>query len=352
MSTPGVEQADTRTVEDATLLVAMASESDRRQVGEWLSGRYAVQPLRPERLAHAEGDVLLVGGSTLQKHRQVVADRKQKEQPVLLPVLLLTSADNLSLARHRLAETVDDLVTKPVRRAELEARVEVLLRTRRMSLELERRRAQARSELEQATAELSGALEEVESSHTGLLKALAGALDLRNVETQEHCRRVAGIARRLAEAAGLEGEELDRIWRGGLLHDIGKIGIPDAILLKPSSLSQAERALVEEHPEYGEELLSDIPFLEKEARIVRFHHERWDGEGYPDRLAGEDIPLGARIFALADTYDAMTSDRPYRSALPTETAAQEIRDEAGSQFDPNLVEVFDWLWKKEMDIAG
>jgi putative nucleotidyltransferase with HDIG domain len=138
----------------------------------------------------------------------------------------------------------------------------------------------------------------------------------------------------------ISGAELATLRRGALLHDIGKIGVPDNVLRKPTALSEGEWAVMKRHPEFGAQIISGIPFLEDVARIVRHHHERWDGMGYPDGLRGDRIPLGARIFAVGDSFDAMTSDRPYRRGLLIDAAREEIRRCANSQFDPAVVTAF------------
>jgi len=170
----------------------------------------------------------------------------------------------------------------------------------------------------------------------GLVRALA----VRDVETEAHSRRVAAWTLMLAQHMGLPREDWPRAELGGLLHDIGKIGIPDAILRKPGKLSEAEWVEMRRHPELGCTILSGIPALADASDIVRSHHERWDGKGYPDALAGDAIPLHARIFALVDTYDAMTSDRPYRKGLPHSAAVEATRTGASHQFDPRVVETF------------
>lgn len=180
----------------------------------------------------------------------------------------------------------------------------------------------------------------IDSEHQAFAEALAAALDLRERETGLHSKRVAChtlvLARRLTD----DREELRQTYWGALLHDIGKIGIPDAILLKPGPLTQAEQALMRTHAEKGYAILAGIPFLRVAAQIVLSHEERFDGSGYPRGLAREAIPLGARLFAVVDTLDAMTSDRPYRRSLPFDAAKAEIRRCAGTQFDPLAVEAF------------
>lgn len=170
----------------------------------------------------------------------------------------------------------------------------------------------------------------------GLVRALA----LRDVETEAHSRRVAAWTLMLVQRMGLPKEDWLRAELGGLLHDIGKIGVPDAILRKPAKLTEEEWVEMRRHPGLGCTILSGIPALAAACDIVRSHHERWDGGGYPDRLSGEAIPPHARVFALVDTYDAMTSDRPYRKGLSHSASVEVIRSEAGRQFDPQVVAAF------------
>jgi len=173
------------------------------------------------------------------------------------------------------------------------------------------------------------------------LEAFAKAIDARDPYTAGHSQRVTAYTLVLARQSGEYGTEFETIRRGGLLHDIGKVGVPDAVLLKPGALDAAERALIEAHPVIGYEMLVSLPFLGASLPSVRGHHERWDGKGYPDRLGGTDIHPHARIMAVADSYDAMTSARPYRPALPTAEAARRLRVDSGAQFDPAAIELFD-----------
>lgn len=172
------------------------------------------------------------------------------------------------------------------------------------------------------------------------IQALAAAVDAKDSYTQGHSQRVAEYSSALAKHIGMSKEEVDLVYTTGTLHDVGKIGVPDAILRKPSRLDDDERAVMETHPALGEVIVRKIPQLVQTLPGVRHHHERWDGKGYPDRLSGEEIPRLARLLALADTYDAMTSDRPYRKGLPIETALAEITRGAGTQFDPALAPAF------------
>ena len=202
------------------------------------------------------------------------------------------------------------------------------------------------TELRQINEQLDG---EVQRRTTDLLSGLLNALDLRDTETQWHSRRVALYSRRLAEELGLTDDEQLAVERGALLHDLGKIGVSDTILLKPGKLTEEEWEEMRRHTQYGYQMLENIDFLGQARLLVRSHHERWDGKGYPDGLSDVDIYIGARIFAVIDTYDAMTSDRPYRKALPPEVARQEIIKHRGSQFDPDCVDAFLRIPQQELE---
>ncbi|MBI3958580.1 MAG: HD domain-containing protein [Chloroflexi bacterium] len=200
--------------------------------------------------------------------------------------------------------------------------------------------------LETLASQLAPAIEnarlfrDLGAAYDHTLDALVAALDARDKETEGHSRRVVLFTLALARRMGIPENELAVLRRGALLHDIGKIGVPDAILLKPGPLTDEERAIMRNHPEWGRRILAGIPFLEGAAEIVCAHQERWDGAGYPLGLAGSAIPLGARIFAVADTLDAITSDRPYRAGQPYSFARQEILAGSGTQFDPAVVDAF------------
>ncbi|NVN92547.1 MAG: PAS domain S-box protein [Desulfuromonadales bacterium] len=177
-------------------------------------------------------------------------------------------------------------------------------------------------------------------AYDSTLEGWSRALDLRDKETEGHSRRVTELTVRLAMALGIRDADLIHAWRGAMLHDIGKMGIPDSILLKPGPLDELERAIMEKHPVYAFKLLSPIEFLQQALNIPYCHHEKWDGSGYPRKLSGEQIPFAARIFAIVDVWDALCSDRPYRPAWPREKSINYILQQAGKQFDPQVVEVF------------
>jgi putative nucleotidyltransferase with HDIG domain len=190
---------------------------------------------------------------------------------------------------------------------------------------------------------------DLERSYDITLEALGDALDLKDAETEGHSKRVTAFTIAIARAMGLSGDKIRVIARGAFLHDIGKMAIPDAILRKPGALTEAETEIMREHCFRGYQMLKKIPFLSEASEIVYSHQERFDGTGYPRGLSGQNIPLGARIFSIADTLDAITSDRPYRAAQTIQVAREEVERFSGRQFDPEVVRVFmempDTIWE-------
>ncbi|NPB09016.1 MAG: response regulator [Thermodesulfobacteria bacterium] len=184
------------------------------------------------------------------------------------------------------------------------------------------------------------------------LRALVKTLEAKDPYTKEHSERVTQIALLIGKEMGLSNDELESLKVAGHLHDIGKVGIKDYILLKPGRLTPEEYEIIKKHPLIGAEIVGYIGLLRQEVEIIKHHHERWDGRGYPDGLAGEDIPLLARVLAVADTYDAMTSVRPYRPPLPREAAVEEILRHAGTQFDPEVAEAFVRVWQEDKSLSG
>ena len=220
-------------------------------------------------------------------------------------------------------------------------------KTRENVLRLER----SNERLQHAYVEIKDMSEELKDAYTGTLESLVTALDVRDQETRGHSVRVATHSLDMAKMLGIkDDEELLTVYRGALMHDVGKIGVPDAILLKPAKLTEEEWEFMRRHPALGYRILAQVPYLRPAAKIVLAHHERWDGDGYPRRLKEEDIPLGARIFAICDTYDAIISDRPYRKGQSPDQALTEILRCAGTQFDPKVVEAFEAAfprWREE-----
>jgi len=182
--------------------------------------------------------------------------------------------------------------------------------------------------------------DDLKEAYDKTLEGWALALELRDRETEGHTQRVKDLTLLLAEKFGIDAEEREHIKRGALLHDIGKMAIPDSVLLKPGKLTLAERKFMELHPEFARDMLENIDFLLPAMEIPYYHHEKWDGSGYPKNLKGEEIPLAARIFAVVDVWDALTSERPYRSPVAPEEVRRIIREKSGSHFDPKIVDAF------------
>jgi ribonuclease P protein subunit RPR2 len=214
----------------------------------------------------------------------------------------------------------------------------------------EREAAEKERQLERYAADLRETFkrerarsQELRSSYTATVSALSNAVEARDAYTGAHAERVAAYGIEIAGAAGLPAADMPRLKFGFLLHDVGKVAIPDAILYKPEALTDEERALMEQHPLIGAQIVGRIEFLSGAVEVVRWHHERWDGRGYPDGLAADEIPLPARVFAVADVLDALTTDRPYRPASSFAVAREMITAESGTQFDPRVVEAFNTI---------
>jgi putative nucleotidyltransferase with HDIG domain len=254
--------------------------------------------------------------------------------------LMATGEADVRTGVEAMKKGASDYLVKPFQLEEVISRVQQALEKKRLELEVASYRRHLEEMVEQRTRQLQAALKRVELTYDETLEALGAALDLRDDETAGHSRRVSRYCLAMAKTMGCSSEQLKHLARGAYLHDIGKIGIPDAILLKGGKLTPEQMAIMQSHARVGYELVSRIAFLAPAAEIVLTHHERFDGTGYPQGLREEEIPLGARIFVVADTLDAMTSDRPYRQALPFSAAQAEIIRESGRQFDPEVVRVF------------
>ena len=273
-------------------------------------GRDAIRAAAGERPDLVLLDIGLPGMNGLDVCRRLRADPRT----IALPIILVTGQTASRDVVAGLDAGADDFVRKPYDAAELMARVRSVLRLARV------------------TAEMVGA--------HGVIAALANAVEAKDATTELHCQRLAGLAHQLGMQIGLEPAALKGLVFGAILHDIGKIGVSDAILTKPGPLTPEEWAEMRQHPLIGERICEPLAAAAQFAPIVRHHHERWDGNGYPDGLRGEAIPLGARIVGLVDAYDVIVSDRPYRAARNPADAITEIHGEAGRQFDPALVKLF------------
>ena len=269
-------------------------------------------------------DVMMPGMTGFEVCQRIRSDPQIAE----IPIIILTALDDRESLLNALKAGADDFISKPFDRYELRARLLGITRLNRYQKLL-----QERAKLREANAQLLNAYE-------ATIEGLSHALDLRDRETEGHSRRVTEVTVKLAQALNFSEEEILHMRRGALLHDIGKIGIPDSILHKPDSLTEEEWTNMRKHPQFAYDMLSPIEYLRPALVIPYSHHEKWDGTGYPRGLKGEEIPMSARLFAIADVWDAVTSDRPYRAAWTEEQATAYIREQAGKHFDPQVVDLF------------
>ncbi len=272
---------------------------------------------------------------------------RTKERFPDMPVVMVTAVHDISVALAALRNGAYDYLLKPFERDQLLATVGRALENRRLKLEnrtyqtnLESLVEARTDQLQTAMAQLQTAMNDLTRSYDITLEALGDALDLKDKETEGHSRRVTAFTIAIARAMGLAGDQIRIIARGAFLHDIGKLTIPDALLLKPGKLTADEMATMRQHCYKGYQIVRKIPFLQDACDIIYSHQERWDGTGYLRGLMGQEIPLGARLVAVANTVDAITSDRPYRSRQSDAAARKEIEDWSGRQFDPEVVKVF------------
>jgi len=265
---------------------------------------------------------------------------RTKEKYPDMPVVMVTAVHDISVALAAIRNGAYDYLLKPFEREQLLNTVSRALENRRLKVENRNYQTNLESLVRARTDQLQAAKIDLERSNDMILQALGDALDLKDAETEGHSRRVTAFTIAIAKAMGLPREEIPVIARGAFLHDIGKMAIPDAILRKPGKLDESEKALMREHCYNGYQIVKKIPFLVDAAEIVYSHQECYDGSGYPRGLRGGEIPLGARIFSVADTYDAITSHRPYRAARSHADARKEIMAWTGRQFDPEVVKVF------------
>jgi response regulator RpfG family c-di-GMP phosphodiesterase len=330
--------------ERACILIADDEQEIRSVLYELLSDDYdcqlvssaeaALARLRTMRFDVIVSDINMEGMSGLEMipHvRQIAPDAV---------VVMVSGAQTIDHAIEALRAGAFDYVTKPFDLRHVEMAVERALEHKRLREAKRRYENYLEESVAERTAELDRTLATLEESYRMTLKALAAALETRDRETHGHSERVVSFSLRLGHELNLKREDLRALEFGALLHDIGKIGVPDAILHKPAQLSAEEWVNMRRHPVHGQQILQGIEFLEGAARVVGQHHEKWDGTGYPQGLRGEEIDLNARIFAVADAFDAITSDRVYRVGRSYEVAVAELEEFAGRQFDPEVVAAF------------
>ena len=293
------------------MLVVEILESVGHEVVGAESAEHALELLETHEFDLVVSDVVMPGLSGLELLE--AARRRQAS----LPILLVTGAGTYETLSQALTRGAAGLVTKPFAHAELQTAVSDALE----------RASRSRDELSERLLAPT------------LASALANAIEARDSYLHGHCERLASLAVKIAEDIGVAPEQIETVRLGAILHDVGKIGIPDRVLLKPGPLDDEERRIIETHTEIGDKLLEPLDLLAGARPIVRHHHERWDGAGYPDGLAAEDIPVGARIVAVADSVEAMTSRQLYRKPLDAGEIIAELQRHRGTQWDPAVVDV-------------
>jgi putative nucleotidyltransferase with HDIG domain len=341
-------------VDDETQVRAMMGSTLERQGYEVQlasSGREALETLEMANFDLVLTDIVMQDVNGIALLEQIHANHPN------LPVVMVTAIHDISVAIDSMRRGAYDYLLKPFEREHLLNTVRRAM-DHRHALEENHNYQQSLEQMVRARTEmLRHAMEDLEHSYDVTLEALGDALDLKDSETEGHSKRVTAYTIALARAIGIAPAEIKVIARGAFLHDVGKMAIPDDILRKPGKLTPDEQDVMREHCARGYNMLKKIPFLAGAAEIVYCHQEHYDGSGYPRGIRGREIPIGARIFAVADTLDAITSDRPYRQARSFDAAREEILRCSGSQFDPTVVEVFlkipNELWQElRSEISG
>ena len=279
-------------------------------------------------------DIMMPGRSGV----ELLRDLKKIDPDIT--VLMITGLSDMNTAMECIHLGADDYITKPFGINRVILTVKNLIEKRNLAIEKKNYQVSLEFKVLKQTEQIRNTMHELHTAYENTLTALVKALDAREKEVGSHSERVMNFSIFMAGKLGIVGKELEKLAKGALLHDIGKIGIPDNILLKSGKLGVDEWGEMRRHPQIGYDILSEISFLKGPAEIILTHHERFDGNGYPQRLQGQQIPIGSRIFGLVDTLDAMTSDRPYRKALPFEAVISEVKMFRGTQFDPEIADIF------------
>jgi len=316
---------------------------DAYQCGEAASAEEALVQLRDQDYELVISDITMSGMTGLEMipHVKVISPDTV--------IVMISGMQTIESAINALRLGAFDYLMKPFDLRQAEAAVARAFEHHELVVAKRRYENHLEELVDQRTAELDRALDSLENAYRSTLQALTAALETRDAETHGHSERVVTYSLRLGREYGLTGPQMKALEFGSLLHDIGKIGVPDAILRKPAKLTDEEWVRMREHPMHGQQILRGIKFLEGAARVVAQHHEKWDGSGYPLGLKGEDVDICARIFSVADAFDAITSDRVYRQGRPYEAAAAELDEWAGRQFDPKVVEAFHRVPKEDWD---
>lgn len=327
------------------ILIVEQDESTRNaiaailEVAEYQCLKAANQSDSPVLFASGEEfELMLVGITAAQECELLLTEAKERFSDT--PVVVITAMKDVSIALSAIRKGAYDYLLTPIDKEDLLSVVRRALENRRLKLENRVYQTNLQALVSSRTEQLRQAVSTLERSYDITLEALGNALDLKQAKPDGHSKRVTAFTVAIARAMRLTGDQIRVISRGAFLHDLGKMAIPDAILRKPGALDAEETAIMREHCFRGYQILRNIPFLAEAAEIVYCHHEKYDGSGYPRRLKGDEIPLGARIVAVANTLDAMTSNLSYRAACSLRAATEEIRRWSGRQFDPQVARTF------------
>jgi putative nucleotidyltransferase with HDIG domain len=308
------------------------------------SAEEALEVLKAEPVDAVISDLRMNGLSGMDLLRETRATHPN------IAFIMATGVADLHVAVQAMKEGADDYLLKPFDIDLVTSSLTRALHLRQLEREVEEYRHKLERMVDERTRQLQSAMLQLEKSYSETLQALGTAIDFRDGATGGHSRRVLAYSMKIAEQLAPLGTQLKTLAVGAWLHDIGKLAVPDGILLKPGPLTPDEYRIMQTHTTIGYELVKSIAFLADAAELIRSHHERYDGRGYPQGLRGEQIPLCARIFAVADTLDALTSERPYRAATSFAEARKVITDGAGTQFDPKVVQAFlaiqDDVWQR------
>lgn len=328
-------------VDDDTSNLRMASRilsAEKMRVSCLKSGEDAVKFLHENRPDLILLDIHMPGMDGF----DTIAALKESKVTADIPVIFLTADDDSTAETRGLEAGAMDFIKKPFV-------PEVLLLRVRHTIDLVRLQTDLSREVEKKTQEVTEQHEKLERISMQIVKTLSGAIDAKDTYTNGHSTRVAEYSREIARHAGFSKAVQNDIYMMGLLHDVGKIGVPDAIINKPAKLSDEEYSIIQNHPVMGAKILKNITEFPKLSTGARWHHERYDGKGYPDGIFGEDIPMEARIIAVADAYDAMSSRRSYRDVLPQAQVRAEVEKGKGTQFDPVFAEIMLSMIDEDMD---
>ncbi|MGI8789134.1 MAG: HD domain-containing phosphohydrolase [Pyrinomonadaceae bacterium] len=335
---------------EKNILVIDDKPVSRKLIVEFLTSKFVCDEADSAESAHQkihekEYAVVLCGS---RKCEELVA-----QIPFISPhtvTIFISEEDCAETAVRAFRAGAFDFILKPFQLKTIEKSVKRAFEQHELKCLKDRYQFHLENLVAERTTEVDKALEEVENSYRITLKALVQALETRDFETHGHSERVVTFSLRLGHELGLDKDILRNLELGALLHDIGKIGVPDSILRKPAALNEEEWNKMKLHPQHGQRILRNIAFLEGARQIVSQHHEQWDGSGYPYGIRGEDIDIGARIFAVVDAFDAMVSDRVYRKGRPYKDALEELEKYAGTQFDPTIVEAFKQIPPEDWDV--